>query len=148
MRIAEVIVGIAFVAVLVYVAVFAVRISTGVTRDSLKKGNLIRLQILNGCGINGLAADIGGKLNGYSNAGMEIRVVDTDNFELKRVPKSFLVSRTPDLTVAQTLATKIGLDPLEVTYEPLERNVHQISVTLVLGDNYGALRLDSPTKEK
>ena len=148
LRIAEVIVGIAFLALLVYVVVVAVRISKGVSRDSAQTTNLIRLQILNGCGINGLAAEIGGKLDGLSGAGLEIRVVDADNVDLKRVKKSFVISRTEDVTAARVLALKLGLNPEEVTYEPLERNVRQISATLVLGDDFGSLQFGGLKKEK
>jgi hypothetical protein len=148
LRVAEILVGLAFVGVLVYVAVFAVRVTKGVSRDIAKPGALVRLQILNGCGINGLAAEIGKKLNGSTVPGLDVKVVDADNFDVRRVKKSFVISRTEDISAAVLLAQHLGLDPAGVIFQPLDKNIHRVSATLVLGEDYGLLKLDAVTQKE
>jgi hypothetical protein len=148
LRFAEILVGLAFLGVLVYVAIFAVRVTKGVSRDVTRPGTLVRLQILNGCGINGLAAEIGKKLNGYTAPGLEVRVVDADNFDVRRVTKSFVISRTEDIAAAMLLAQHLGLNPEEVITQPLDKNIHRVSATLVLGDDYGMLKLDAGAQKE
>jgi hypothetical protein len=148
LRIAELIVAVAFIAVLAYIIFYTVKVTKGVSRSENRNGTLVRLQILNGCGISGLASQVSEQLNGYSEAGLEIKVVDTDNFNIRQVKESFVVSRIEDRTAAQRLAQKLGLDPSKVIFEPLENNVHQVSATLILGDNFGLLKLEGKPKEE
>ena len=136
------------VGLLGYVGLYVVRVGRGVTKDADIRLQVVRLQVLNGCGVNGLADTIGRQLNGAADDQMEIRVVDSDDMDLRRVKRSFVISRTENTHAARELAGRLGLDPSEVIFEPLENNIRQITATLVLGDDYGSLRSLEPQQEK
>ena len=107
-RFLEIFIAIAFVAVLIYVISVTVRITTGVSKTVDRPSHRVRLQVLNGCGETGLASRVSDKLAGYSDKDLEVRIVDTDNFEVMEVPETFLISRTRNTADAEVLARKIG----------------------------------------
>jgi hypothetical protein len=131
----------AFVVVLLYVVSVSVRVSTGVSRTLDGPRYQVRLQILNGCGVAGLAGRLADRLADYRDEDIEIRVLDTDNFELRRVSETFLLSRDEDLGPTRLLAGKLGLQPDRVQYATFENNYRQISATLVLGEDWERLHL-------
>jgi hypothetical protein len=51
------------------------------------------------------------------------------------VAGSFVISRQEDLTASRMLAVRLGLDPDQVEYRPLEDNRRLITSTLVVGSN-------------
>ncbi len=131
-----------------YVGLYVVRVSTGITKDADVRLQVVRLQVLNGCGIAGVADRIGKQLDGSADEVMEIQVVDCDDIESRRVQRSFVISRTENIDAARALASRLGADPSEVTFEPLENNIRQITATLVLGEDYGTLRSPAKQQEK
>jgi hypothetical protein len=140
-RVLEVVIGTAFVVVLIYVISVTVKVTKGVSKTIETPGHAIRLQVLNGCGVRGLATKTADGLSGYRDSDIEIMVVDTDNFSVREVPRSFLISRDEDKTAAAILAQKLGLDVSEIVYRTLENNYRHVSVTLVLGKDHEDLRL-------
>jgi hypothetical protein len=137
----EVGIAVAFAAVLLYVISVSVRVSTGVSRTLEGPRHLVRLQILNGCGVSGLAGRMADKVADFQDDDIEIRVLDTDNFDLRQVDRSFVISREEDLGPARLLAAKLGMETTQVQYAALENNYRQISVTLVLGEDWESLHL-------
>ncbi|MFZ5981557.1 MAG: LytR C-terminal domain-containing protein [Candidatus Zixiibacteriota bacterium] len=145
----EIIIAILFIIVLVYVSSVTVRITSGVTKTVEPSANTVRLQVLNGCGERGLAALFADKLTGYKDEELEIKVVDTDNFDETKIARSFVISRLEDRQAAEVFAGKIGLDPSQVIYRELENNYRHVSATLVLGEDYDMIKLAGKTlKEK
>ncbi|PWB75302.1 hypothetical protein C3F09_02775 [candidate division GN15 bacterium] len=131
-----------------YVGLYVVRVSRGVTKDADVRPQVVRLQVLNGGGIVGLADRMGRQLNGTADEQMEIQVVDVDDIDGRRVKRTFVISRVEKPDAAKALATRLGLDPSEVIYEPLENNIRQVTATLVLGDDYGSMRMPAKQQEK
>ncbi len=131
-----------------YVGLYVVRVNRGVTKDVDVRPQIVRLQVINGYGLTGLANQIGKQLDGVSDGTLEIQVVDVDDIDARRVKRSFVISRTEKPDAARTLATRLGLDPSEVTFEPLENNIRQVSATLVLGEDYGSMRMPARQQEK
>ena len=138
----------AFVIVLLYLLSMSVRVTTGVSSTLEAPDYTVRLQVLNGCGVNGLAARVADRLASYSDENIEIRVLDTDNFNLRTVSNSFIISRDEDTKVAELLAARLGLDPSTVIYKPLEKNFRQVSATLVLGKDWENLTLPRVVSNK
>jgi hypothetical protein len=144
----EIAIVVTFFVVLVYVGSMTVRITTGVSKTIENASHTVRLQVLNGCGIPGAANVIADKLTGYKDNELEIKIVDTDNFDVRKVSETFIISRLEDKSTAQLLAQKIGLDPSEVTYKTLENNYRHVSATLVLGEDYKDVLLTSKTAKE
>jgi hypothetical protein len=148
-RILEYVVAATFIVILVYVVMFAVKVADGVSRSVGVPSQTVRLQILNGCGLRWLSTEVSGKLDGYTDAAMEIRVVDTGDFDVRTVKKSFVIARTEDQSPAKALAKQLGLDPKEVIFLPLGHNLQNVSATLVVGQDYPIIRtLTRLSKEK
>ncbi len=90
-----------------------------------------------------------GRLNGYADRDLEIKVVDTANFDLTEVPQSFVISREQGTVAAKALAAKLGLDPEAVIAKPLAGNHRLVTVTLVVGSDYAKITLNAQnSKEK
>ncbi len=142
-RYLEIAIIVAAVIVVIFVASFAVKVTKGVTRTVEAPQYQVRLQVLNGCGKVGLAARMADELDSYRDEQMQIRVVDTDDFESRPVHESFIISREEDRTAARLLAGRLGLNESEVIYKAIENNYRQVSVTLVLGNDFESIRLPS-----
>ena len=130
-----------FLVVVIWVASMTLKITTGVSETLDSPDYVVRLQVLNGCEVNGLAARASDWLADYADSDIEVKVVDTDNFDLHKVTGTFIISRDEDMKVARMLAGKLGLEPSTVVYRPLEKNYRQISATLVLGEDWESLNL-------
>ena len=144
----EIIIVITFIVVLVYVGSMTVRITTGVSKTIESSAHTVRLQVLNGCGLPGLAGNTADMLADYKDDELEIKIVDTDNFKLRKVAESFVISRLEDKTAAKKLAEKIGLDPSLVVYKSLENNYRHVTATLVLGEDHKKVTLSKKTEEE
>jgi len=140
-RLLEVGIVAAFLLVMLYVASVFVRVSSGYSETVESPDYVVRLQVLNGCGVVGLAARVADRMADYRDSDMEIKVVDTDNFEIRKVAGTFLISRREDRRPAEMLAAKLGLDPGEVVFRPLVNDHSQVSATLVLGEDFETIRL-------
>ena len=113
----------------------------GITKVVGTPKHLVRLQIVNGSSIEGLSQQVAGQLSGYVDSDLEIKVVDQADFKLRKLAKSFVISREQDKTASKILAEKLNLNPAEVEFKPLEHNYRQVSSTLVLGEDYKTNRL-------
>ncbi len=147
-RYLDLLLGAAFVVTLVLVIMTTVKISRGVTRTVETPEHFIRLQVLNATAVSNLESKMAAYLDSFRDADIEIKVVDRSNFDLRKVDRSFIISRESDKSGAELLARTIGLDPSEIVYRPLENNTEQISATLVLGEDYQNVKLPpKPDKE-
>ena len=139
-RIAELLLLTTALIVLAFVVVYSVKITTGVSRNIGTASHGVRLQVINGSGVSEAEVRMGDRLNGYVDSDLNITVVDAGIFDLQKVTNSFVISRIQDERPARLLATKLGLRPSDVMYEPLENNVRSITATLVLGEDYHRIR--------
>ncbi len=134
-------VGSAILVVLLYFLSSTLTVAGGVSRVIDRPTHLVRLQVVNGSGVRGLAREVIKRLSDYADSVLELQVVEAVDFNLRELPKSFVISREQDKTAAALLAKKLGLDPSEVVYKPLEHNSRQVSATLVVGKDYESMKL-------
>jgi hypothetical protein len=134
-------VGSALLIVLLYLLSSTLTVAGGISRVIDKPTHLVRLQVINGSSVRGLTREMVKRLSDYADSVLEVRVVDTVDFDLRELPRSFVISREQDKTAATLLAKKLGLDPSEVVYRPLEHNNRQVSTTLVVGKDYESIKL-------
>jgi hypothetical protein len=131
-----------FVVVVGYVASFTVQITKGYSSQKDPAEFFINLQVLNGCGEKGIANKLANRIEMAVERPLAVRVVDTDNFDNFGVEKTFVISRTGDLTAANLLANQLGLEEA-VTYREIEDNYRDIGATLVLGKDYNLIFPDT-----
>jgi hypothetical protein len=137
--------GVVFVAAAAVAGLLVLRLTDGVSRSVDAPRHMVRLQVLNTTSVRDAATKLTKQLSDYADSEIEVKVVDTGRFDIRRVSASFIVARQEDRTAAVLLARRIGLDPKAVIYQPLDHNYRQISATLVIGEDYRMLRLSPLT---
>ena len=103
------------------------------TATSVKPEKIIQLDVLNGCGVKGIAAKI---TNALRAGGFD--VVEMRNYKTSHIPKTLVVDRVGNMEAARRVAASLGIS---------ERNVIQqinpdyfVDVSLIIGDDYQILR--------
>jgi hypothetical protein len=133
--------------VIIYGASFAIRITHGFSRTIDMPEYGVRLQILNGCGINGAAARVAKVLPGVVGRPLELSIMDMSDFSSYHIEKTFLISRDKDTKPTRILAEQLGLEDDDIQYEPIDDNYKSITATLVLGEDFETI-LDRLTKQE
>ncbi|SMO60940.1 LytR C-terminal domain-containing protein [Fodinibius sediminis] len=98
-------------------------------------GKIIQLEVLNGCGVPGLANTFTSALrkNGFD-------VVETGNFKNFDMTETVVIARTRDPKNAQRVADALGIDPENVFIEASED--FYLDATVVIGSDYKSLTLN------
>ena len=93
---------------------------------------IIQIEVLNGCGIPGIANAYTGVLrsNGFD-------VVETGNFDHFNLEKTIVISRSGVLDNAKRVASALGVDVINVIRE--ESPDYFLDVTVVIGHDYEQL---------
>jgi len=99
----------------------------------------VKVEILNGCGESGAAADFARFVKGTSKPEFIVDVVKEDNFRSFDQEKTLLIARKPELEQAQQLAQKLGLARDRVTHRELDGNFLDVDYTVVVGSDYEQL---------
>jgi hypothetical protein len=95
----------------------------------------MRLQVVDASSTGVLLKKLVQDIEAVSDMKLEIKVAETSRFDVRPVAGSFVISRQEDLTASRMLAVRLGLDPDQVEYRPLEDNRRLITSTLVVGSN-------------
>ena len=96
--------------------------------------NIIQLEVLNGCGVPGLATRFTGTLRGYG-----FDVVETGNFDHFNVESSYVIARTGTMENARRVASALGISEQYIIRESSPD--FYLDVTLILGADYESLNL-------
>lgn len=135
-------VAIGFLGVLLFILLVAIgsrfiypRIATErVTTDPALVSNVIQLEILNGCGVPGIATRFTDRLREYG-----FDVVESGNFDHFNVENSFVISRSGHMENAKRVAIAIGIPEQNVIREASPD--FYLDVTIVIGSDFETLNL-------
>lgn len=96
---------------------------------------IIQIEVLNGCGENGIANAYTGVLrkNGFD-------VVETGNFENFNLPETIVISRSGIMDNAERVAMALGVDKENILYEASPD--FYLDVTVVIGKDFEKLNRD------
>ena len=131
-----VVLAVTFIVAALYIGYVVVRITGTVSQTTELAENVIRLQVVDACGRKQMLMDVTRYLSSIDDDRIEVMVVDTVCMEERKVAATVIISRDGDEDVATLLAERLGLDPSIVMVKPLENNYRQVSMTLVLGDDF------------
>ena len=120
---------------------FGLKATRTVSRSLAGPDTVVRLQIVNATSDPTLGKAVAGLLTQFVDRELSFAVVDTQQFNVRKVPTSFVVARDGDKKTAEAVAARLGLPLEQITALPLEHNDRNVSVTLVLGDDYRTLSL-------
>ncbi|MDR8394104.1 LytR C-terminal domain-containing protein [Aliifodinibius sp. S!AR15-10] len=98
-------------------------------------GNIIQIEVLNGCGVSGLANQFTSALrkNGFD-------VVETGNFENFDLEETIVIARTFDKENAQRVAEALGIADQNIIIEASDD--FYLDATVVIGSDYQSLNLN------
>lgn len=119
---------------LVLVGTIAWRVTGSTTLTRPTPTYVVRLEIVNATGNAGSAAALARRLDGFRDADLNIVVVDTTALDVRPVAQSLVIART-DEPAARLICERLGI-VLPVEFRHLEYNRRQVSVTLVLGEDF------------
>lgn len=96
---------------------------------------IIQIEVLNGCGISGIANSYTGLLraNGFD-------VVETGNFDHFNLEETIVISRSGVMDNAKRVAAALGIDEINVLRE--ESPDFFLDVTVVIGHDYETLNTE------
>lgn len=98
-------------------------------------GQTIQLEVLNGCGVPGLANDFTSLLR---NNGFD--VVETGNFENFDMQNTVVIARNFNSQNAQRIADALGVDQKHIFIEASED--FYLDATVIIGSDYKSLKLN------
>jgi hypothetical protein len=98
-------------------------------------GNVIQLEVLNGCGVAGLADTFTSTLrkNGFD-------VVQSGNFDNFDMQQTTIISRTTNKDNARRVAQALGIDQSQILTEASDD--FYLDATVVIGSDYRSLKLN------
>lgn len=98
-------------------------------------GDIIQLEVLNGCGVSGLANQFTSALrkNGFD-------VVETGNFDNFDMQETIIISRTYNTDNAKRVAEALGIEPKNIVVEASDD--FYLDATIVIGSDYNSLNLN------
>ena len=96
---------------------------------------VIQLEVLNGCGITGIATRFTDKLREYG-----FDVVETGNYDHFDVSNTFVISRSGQMENAYRVADALGISHQQVLRE--QASEFYRDVTLIIGSDYESLNLN------
>lgn len=98
-------------------------------------GDIIQLEVLNGCGVAGLANQFTSALrkNGFD-------VVETGNFDNFDMQETIIISRTYNTDNAERVAKALGIDAENILVEASDD--FYLDATIVIGSDYNTLNLN------
>lgn len=134
--------SIGFLSILLFVLIFALItrfiypriVADRIDPDPALISNVIQLEVLNGCGIPGIATAFTGTLRSYG-----FDVIETGNFDHFDVENSFVITRSNKIENAKRVADAIGIPESQILRE--ESHEFYLDVTLVIGSDYETLNL-------
>jgi hypothetical protein len=109
--------------------------SDRVEQDPVLISNIIQLEVLNGCGVPGLATRFTSNLRSYG-----FDVVESGNFDNFDMTETIIISRNGNLANANRVAHTLGIPEDRILIE--KSNDFYLDATLVIGSDYQSLNID------
>jgi hypothetical protein len=98
------------------------------------QGDRIQIELLNGCGVDNLAADARLFMR---DRGFD--VVGVGNFEVSDVPETYLIDHIGDGVAARKVASSLGIGADRIRSD--QESAALLDVTVVIGHDYRSLRI-------
>jgi len=130
-----------FGAVMIYAYSFAKKITWGADNEAQGPVMMVRVQVLNGCGIKGAAGEVADFLKRTPDPTYQFDVVDEGNFATFDVTETLVLDRGEAREAARIVAERLGVDSDHVLSQPLTENVLDIDVSILLGKDFTVLKL-------
>lgn len=111
---------------------------------------LIKLEVLNGCGVPGAARKVADFLITQKFEDFTFDVIEVGNYSDSEIPQTLVWDRAGDLALAQKMAQSLGIKSENVSYHVLKEKhlkILGIQTTLILGKDYQKILEIARTKK-
>lgn len=102
--------------------------------DSALISDVIQIEVLNGCGVAGVATRFTNALRRYG-----FDVVEIGNFDHFDVQQTLVISRSGDMATARRVATALGVTEEQILQQ-MSRDFY-LDITIVIGADFERLKL-------
>lgn len=127
-------IGVLSLVVLVFVSSTVLKIMSGESSVLPPERTYLRVQVLNGCGIDRAASLTADFIRESNIEGAEFDVIEVENFESYDVTETMLIVRDKRaIEYADKLAAKLGANPDNVVLKSLGDNYLSIDITVIVG---------------
>jgi len=109
--------------------------SERIADDPILISEIIQLEVLNGCGVPGLASRFTSTLRDYG-----FDVVESGNFDNFDMTETIIISRNGNMENARQVASALGIPEERILLE--YSTEFYLDATLVIGSDYQSLNLD------
>lgn len=96
--------------------------------------DIIQIEVLNGCGVAGVATQFTNALRRYG-----FDVVQIGNFDHFNVEQTLVISRSGDMATARRVATALGVTEAQILQQS-SRDFY-LDITIVIGSDFEQLKL-------
>ncbi|MEX1062256.1 MAG: LytR C-terminal domain-containing protein [Balneolaceae bacterium] len=135
--------AIGFLSVLLFILVTALFLrviyprihSDRAARDPILISEIIQLEVLNGCGVPGVATRFTSALRSYG-----FDVVESGNFDNFDMTETIIISRNGNMENANRVARALGLDSDRILLE--RSDDFYLDATLVIGSDFPSLNIE------
>lgn len=135
--------AIGFLSILLFALVIALLLrivypriqSNRAAQDPILISEIIQLEVLNGCGVPGIATRFTSALRSYG-----FDVVESGNFDNFDMNESILISRNGNMENAKRVAEALGMPDERILLE--KSTEFYLDATLVIGSDYQSLNIE------
>jgi hypothetical protein len=142
----EALIVVLFGAVMIYSFSIAKKIAVGSPGDGNGPAQIVRVEVLNGCGVKGAASDFAERLRKAGDSDYHFDVVDHGNFATFDVKETLVLDRGDAMDAARAVAAVLGVESDQVLHQELTENVLEIEVSILLGSDI--VTMDKTDKER
>jgi hypothetical protein len=131
----EALIVVLFGAVMIYTFSIAKMIAYGEEEGGNGPAQIVRVEVLNGCGVKGAASDVAERLRKAGHSNYHFDVVDHGNFATFDVKETLVLDRGLSMDAAREVAAVLGIESDHVLHQELTENVLEIEVSVLLGSD-------------
>jgi hypothetical protein len=126
----------ASLAVLAFVVSFALKFSLGEASPPPPPPAYLRVQVLNGCGVDGAANKFAQLVKEKSSPQFVLDVYDVANHSSFKHPETQLIVREASAAEIETVAELLGFSKSRVIQKKLDDNFLDINFTVLVGEDF------------
>lgn len=104
--------------------------------EKLIRPETVRVQVLNGCGVKGAAAQLSKHIKRIAAPEFVVDIIDERNYENFDQKRSILIARKPLAEQAVRFAALIGVEESRIVHKELEANMLDIDYSVVVGADF------------
>jgi LytR cell envelope-related transcriptional attenuator len=123
--------------VVVLLSSTAIRFVRGESKTLPPELTILRTQITNGCGVDGIASRFAEWVKKQNDDILKYDIIDISNYDNSAIPNTMVLVRNPlAWPKANMIAQRLGIDKENIVRSDLKDNFLALDITIVVGNDY------------